>query len=682
MGLNLKNNSLLAQDSLASFLLTTSGGIVHIQSVMIVGFRSFGPTLQKIELTDGLTAVVGSNASGKTALLQALCKMFGISRAQRTVHRSDFHLPVGVPPDDRAVRNLSIDVIITLPELATGKATSKTIAPVFKHMQIKEPKAQPVCRLRLEAQWVDDGTAEGEVTQALYWVSKLDEKISDDDKSAVGASDRGLIQVYYTPATRNPEAQIKASTGALAARLLSAIEWSKGTRKSVEDATEVLSKAFSAEAAIKAISEALSDRWGDLHDNVTDKEPSLNLISQRFEEIVAKVQVLFQQGPADIERDLDALSDGQQSLFYFALAAAVFDLERDAVAGEIKGFRTEDLRVPALSVFAIEEPENHLSPYYLARIVQQVRSIIEGDVAQAIVTSHAPAVLSRVTPEEVRYCRCDETSRETSVKAVKLPSGDEEAVKFVRGAMIAFPELYFARFVVLVEGDSERVVLPRLAQAEGFLLDPSFVAIVPLGGRHVQHFWRLLSGLSIPYATLLDLDVGRNGGGYGRIKTALGNLMDIGESREELLKTSDDKQADYDNMHNWKTGEHLPSWVAVLRGYDVYFSEPLDLDLAMLKAFPKAYEAIIPKNGGPSGKKETAATAVLGDGGEGLEAYKELYPGYDDLMLAYRYHFLTHSKPATHLRSFAHLDDAALKKSMPEVYRALLKHVSENLKRD
>ncbi|MCA6100069.1 hypothetical protein [Bradyrhizobium australafricanum] len=48
------------------------------------------------------------------------------------------------------------------------------------------------------------------------------------------------------------------------------------------------------------------------------------------------------------------LSDGQQSLFYFALAAAVFDLERDAVATKIKGFRGEELRIPALSIFGIE----------------------------------------------------------------------------------------------------------------------------------------------------------------------------------------------------------------------------------------------------------------------------------------------------------------------------------------
>ncbi|HEY1859433.1 MAG TPA: AAA family ATPase [Gemmataceae bacterium] len=104
---------------------------------------------------------------------------------------------------------------------------------------------------------------------------------------------------------------------------------------------------------------------------------------------MAHIQVMFQHGPAEIERGLDVLSDGQQSLFYFALAAAVFDLERKAVADKIKGFRPDELRIPALSLFGIEEPENHLSPYYLSRIVAQVRDIVDNSAAQAIITSHS-----------------------------------------------------------------------------------------------------------------------------------------------------------------------------------------------------------------------------------------------------------------------------------------------------
>lgn len=658
---------------------------MHLQSITIAGFRCFGPSPHPIELGRNLLAIVGPNASGKTAVLQALCKIFGVTRAQRTVRRSDFHLPLGVPPDDRTTRTMSMDVIIALPELASGSATSQTVAPAFRHMQVAAPSAAPVCRMRLEAQWEDDGTTEGEVTQNLYWINKIGDPIEEADKRVVAPHDRGYIQVYYTPATRDPEAQIRASTGALAARLLRAIEWSKITKDTVDCATKTLSTAFGGEAAISSISSAISDRWKELHDEKTDTDPALALTSQRFEEVVARIQVLFQQGPASIERGLDALSDGQQSLFYFALAAAVVDLERDAVAGKIKGFRADELRIPALSIFAIEEPENHLSPYYLSRIVRQVRTIIGSNTAQAIITSHSPAVLSRVDPEEVRYCRCDETTRKTTLKAVKLPADDEEAIKFVRGAMLAFPELYFARFVVLVEGDSERIVLPRLAEADGFLADPSFVAIAPLGGRHVQHFWRLLRGLEIPFATLLDLDLGREGGGFGRIKTAIGHLIEHGAPRSSLLSLSDGTvltEAKFQKMHEWTEYEHLQGWTNVLQSYGVFFSAPLDLDLTMLATFPAAYKAAITKGGGPKMTVANAAKVVLGEAGPGLDAYKTTYPGFDAHMPAYRYHFMTHSKPATHLRAFAHLDEEKLETGMPEPYRKLLNYINDNLKRD
>jgi putative ATP-dependent endonuclease of OLD family len=509
---------------------------VLIETVTLAGLRCFGPTPITVDVAPEITAVVGPNAAGKTALLHALAKLFGVSRAQRTILKSDFHLGPKDDPDDRDPKELVIDVLIGLPELADGTATPETIAPSFRHMQIARPDDDPVCRMRLEARWEDDGTVEGEVSQELFWVDTLDSEASDDKKHPVSVADRGLIQLFYTPASRDAATQIRATTGALAARLLRAIEWSSETEDAVQEASEDLSTAFEGEAAIKAIGKALQTRWSGLHDEIVDTKPRLSLVSRRFEDIVNKIAVIFEQGPDGHERGLDALSDGQQSLFYFALAAAVFDLEREVVAGSVEGFRDDSLRIPALTLFALEEPENHLSPYFLARIIRQVRSLTKDGSAQAIVTSHSPAVLSRVSPREVRYCRIDTNSRISNVKKIKIPKGVGEEAKFVRGAMLAYPELYFARFVLLVEGDSERIVLPKLAEALELLIDPAFVAIVPLGGRHVQHFWRLLTDLGIPHATLLDLDLGRDGGGFGRVKTAIEKLIDVGVSKQELLK--------------------------------------------------------------------------------------------------------------------------------------------------
>jgi putative ATP-dependent endonuclease of OLD family len=660
---------------------------LRLESVTLSGFRCFGPDPITVRLATEITAVVGANAAGKTALLQALAKLFGVSRAQRTIVRSDFHLAADADPDDRDTKNLLIDVLVALPELVDGTATPETVAPSFRHMLITREDKPPVCRLRLEARWEDDGTVDGEVSQELFWVDTLDDNPKDDKKHPVAAADRGLIQLYYTPANRDAGAQVRATAGALAARLLRAIEWSDEARAGVDEAIENLAEAFDGEAAITAIGKALQNRWLSLHDERVDTKPRLSLVSRRFEEVVSKIAVIFEQGPDGHERGLDALSDGQQSLFYFALVAAVFDMERQVVTGKVDGFHKDQLRIPALSIFALEEPENHLSPYFLARIVRQIRSLTEEGSAQALITSHSPAVLSRVKPAEVRYCRYDPKTRVSSVKKIKLPSNTTDEGKFVRGAMLAFPELYFARFVLLVEGDSERVVLPRLAEALDLLVDPAFVAIVPLGGRHVQHFWGLLSQLDIPYATLLDLDLGRAGAGFGRIKTVIENLIDTGAPKAELLEIEGGVLTDakFATMHTWQNTEDLKilrGWIDCLKNYGVFFSEPLDLDLAMLAAFSAAYAATIPDGGGPKMAADKAAEAVLGTSGPGLTLYTGPYKDYPPLFSAYRYHFLTQSKPATHLAALTHLKTSELKASMPPVLADVLAHVAKSLRRD
>ncbi|MCQ8239411.1 ATP-dependent nuclease [Rhizosaccharibacter radicis] len=660
---------------------------MRLESVTVSGFRCFGFDPLKVLLSREVTAVVGPNAAGKTALLKALSKLFGVSRAERTVQRSDFHLAADADTEDRTAKDLVIDVVIALPELADGTATPEAVAPSFRHMLITREDKPPVCRMRLEARWEDDGTVEGEVSQDLYWIDTLDDVPAKDKKHPVPPADRGLIQLYYTPASRDAGVQVRATTGALAARLLRAIEWSDDARGSVDEAAKALTDTFEGEAAVAAIGKALQARWSSLHDDAVDTKPRLSLVSRRFEEVVSKIAVIFEQGPDGHERGLDALSDGQQSLFYFALVAAVFDMERQVVTGKVDGFQQDQLRIPALSIFALEEPENHLSPYFLARILRQVRSMTADGGAQALVTSHSPAVLSRVAPREVRYCRCDPSTRVSTVKKIKLPNGVGEEAKFVRGAMLAFPELYFARFVLLVEGDSERIVFPRLAEALDLLIDPAFVAIVPLGGRHVQHFWRLLAQLDIPYATLLDLDLGREGAGFGRIKTAIENLIEVGVPKADLLKlkTGVLADADFAEMHTWQGAEDrgaLRGWIDFLKKHGVFFSEPLDLDLAMLEAFPEAYEAVIPAGGGPRMAADDAAKAVLGTKGPGLTLYTGPYKDYPPLFPAYRYHFLTQSKPATHLAALTHIKRASLKADMPKVLAEVLVHIAKSLRRD
>ena len=94
-------------------------------------------------------------------------------------------------------------------------------------------------------------------------------------------------------------------------------------------------------------------------------------------------------------------------------------------------------------------------------------------------------------------------------------------------------------------------------------------------GRHVKHFWWLLPELNIPYATLLDLDLGRAGGGFGRVKTAIENLIETGVSKAELLKTDMGTltETEFAAMHTWEdAGDHgsLRGWIDSLQKHEVF----------------------------------------------------------------------------------------------------------------
>ena len=320
---------------------------------------------------------------------------------------------------------------------------------------------------------------------------------------------------------------------------------------------------------------------------------------------------------------------------------------------------------------------------------------MSSQAAQAVFTSHCPAILGRIDPTEVRHFRLNWKHRTTIIREVKLPDAAEEAAKYVREAVVAYPELYFARFAILTEGASEQIVIPRLASALALDVDPAFVAVIPLGGRHVNYFWKLLSDLDIPYATLLDLDLGRDGGGWGRIKYACEQLLAVGVNRDQLLTVRFEKgttrvlsEKEFERLHTWdrKSISSLNGWMRRLENLGVFFSSPLDLDMSMLSQFPEAYKAIATPGHGPrippidepaySETIENAAKAVLGD----MEPDPSVYPdALQGLFPWYRYLFVYKSKPSMHLLALSEIDDEELVSKAPAVLKRLVNHVDAQL---
>lgn len=623
----------------------------------LCNFRSFGPTPTEIAL-DSMIFLLGPNGTGKTAVLQALARLFSIDPAQRRVKRSDFHVPADEDPEAApGSRELWIEADFELPELVEDAADGELLPAVpvhFAHMQLVAENGPVTVRFRLSAS-LDDND---EIEESLTFVITVDADNNPVQQIKVDKQERSAIQVHYLPANRNPSDHISYSANALLGRALRAADWST-EREQIRILTGQISESLEGNAAIDGIAEALAARWGEVHKGSYFSDLSVSFGRNEIESLLRHLSIHFTPGHGESLVDFSRLSDGQRSLLYLSLVLAMQDIGRRVLNGELgDAFDVEKLRPAVFTLIAVEEPENSLSPHYLGRVVRALTVFSGGRDAQAVVATHSASLLRRTPPESIRYLRLNE-DRETVVKSIELPE-NEDAYKFVREGVHAFPELYFARLVVLGEGASEEIVLPRLLEARGILADNASIAVVPLGGRHVNHFWRLLHGLGIPHVTLLDLDLARYHGGWGRIKYAANQLLGYAEVPADDLKPEDIKEIPaWDNEHRLVLQDDR--WIPMLERFDVFYSTPLDLDYMMMKAYPEAY-AVEPEE--LEDPNDGATVAVLGKKHRLSEQYSLEERRYFD---AYHTRFKLGSKPDTHLRALANLSDEDLLRNMPEV---------------
>ena len=72
--------------------LSRESKLMYLEQVTLTNFQCFGPDPHTITFDQRLTAFLGVNASGKTAALQALLRLFSVVADQRVVRVEDFHV--------------------------------------------------------------------------------------------------------------------------------------------------------------------------------------------------------------------------------------------------------------------------------------------------------------------------------------------------------------------------------------------------------------------------------------------------------------------------------------------------------------------------------------------------------------------------------------------------------------
>lgn len=179
---------------------------------------------------------------------------------------------------------------------------------------------------------------------------------------------------------------------------------------------------------------------------------------------------------------------------------------------------------PGVHLIFVEEPEAHLHPQMQEVFIHQLSRLktlfpeIDGVPgpwsAQFVVSTHSSHVANRAPFSAIRYFRLESTSAKAPQRhsrVLDLTKADLLDEKFLHQYLtLTRSDLFFADKAILVEGTSERLIVPKVIDErnphDGAGLSSQYVTILEVGGAYAHKFFPLLDFLGLPSLIITDLD--------------------------------------------------------------------------------------------------------------------------------------------------------------------------------
>lgn len=428
---------------------------MKLTQLKLENFRSFGPFAETIDF-NSITGLIGHNSAGKTAILSAIRVLLGNLRLKQ----SDFHCV-----NEQSIEHIEMKIEARFDFFDSSESQEEcgetSIPTFFETLTIQNEGENPYIRIVLDAKWTPSNSPEGDIDSSISFITS-----SDDDTKRVPmtAFFRSKIDVIYIPAIRNPYEQLNNAAGTILWRLLKQINWKESDKLDISQKIDSLDRAISDQDGISLIEETISAQWKIYHNDNRFSDAKIKFGSTDLNKILKKLEVEFSPGPHNRSYKIGDLGDGLQSLFYFSLIDAFLKTEEKGLKEISKNIdendRTLNVSPPELTILLVEEPENHINPQLLGNALSNLRSISKNENSQVVFTSHNPSVVKRIDPEEIRHVRMESLFESSVVNKLVLPDKESDAYKYVKNAVIAYPELYFSSLIILGEGDSEEIIIP------------------------------------------------------------------------------------------------------------------------------------------------------------------------------------------------------------------------------
>lgn len=482
---------------------------MFLSELRIENFRIFGEGEQALvlPLQTGLTALVGENDAGKTAVIDALRLALG-TRDQELfrVEETDFHQPA-----DGTARRKEIRIRCKFDGLT--RQDKATFAEYLTYEDRSGVKV-PVLYLNWKA-----AVATKRVSQRRYTAVEIRSGQSGDGPH-LDAEARALLCATYLRPLRDAERALSAGRGS---RLSQILQHTEEIREYGEDYDPQSDQPVDPDnLSVLGIGDYANALLSN-HKGVQSARNRLNTdylknLSFSGDQLLGSISVSGSKKDADIhlrqlleKLELELRDEGvpepppsrglgSNNILFMACEMLLLVSEADS-----------------FPLLLIEEPEAHLHPQrqlllmqFLQDKVREPRS--DGQQIQIIITTHSPNLASAIDLNNLVLLQ--------GGKAFPLAFGHTELGQSDYGFLKRFLDvtkanMFFARGLVIVEGDAENILLPALARLIGRNFTENGVSIINVGGKGLRRFARIFQRkhsdqegmIHVPVACVANFDV-------------------------------------------------------------------------------------------------------------------------------------------------------------------------------
>ena len=515
---------------------------MRIKKFKIKNFKSVGEDELNFDFSENIIVLIGENNVGKSSILQALDYFFS---GTKTIPTKYFH------------------------NLKTDQQNAISIEVKFDSLSENDKEHQAIKSYVS----LDENDNEFFVLKKLYYYSE-DGKAKCDYIAIVNGEEKknpsGLTQNCDDLFTNEKMQKIFVPA---VQEISEIVDGKKKTTPFSQIFQLLLSEELQGTDQYKTLISALGSyaelfKEGTKHEKVQEIE---NLITEKLKRIIDAAGLIDVELPAedkllpipslstDDGRPVPIAPSDQGHGLQRSLIFALLELYAEVVS-------SPDKEVGVTNLLLLEEPEIFMHPQMERKIANVLYTLAESGHVQVICTTHSPIMIRLVEKQKslVRLIRNDENKLEAIQVEEEIFRGDREEKKKTLRMVMNFDssvkELFFAKRVILLEGDTEYMTFPRVADLLGIFdtteskIKKDDITLINCRSRNnIPIFQEVLNYFRIAYGVVHDLE---------------GQSATEGKNQEivELLGSDENRRKYFDPKIEDTLGieEERPKWLKAL----------------------------------------------------------------------------------------------------------------------